>query len=103
MVNILKKYFEILPNSLFFDSSYKNGVMKITDTLMSFLFTPVDLKYFQGCETRVSKERIILPAPYLAINKLTILSKQEVCPALMEHCTYLALFPNWELLLLLTP
>ena len=51
VVDVLKKCFEILSSSLFFDSSYKNGVMKVIDTLMSFLFVPVDLKCLQGCET----------------------------------------------------
>lgn len=51
VVNVLKKCFEILSSSLFSDSIYKNGVMQVIDTLISFLFVPVDLKQFQGCET----------------------------------------------------
>lgn len=51
VVAVLRMCFGSLSSLLFQDSALKDNIMQLIDTLMSFLFKPVDFSPYRGCET----------------------------------------------------
>ena len=51
VVAVLRMCFESLSSLLFQDSALKDNIIQLIDTLMSFLFKPVDFSPYRGCET----------------------------------------------------